>query len=1131
MKLIGDEYRFSSRDLSGHMNCRHLTQLELQVAAGVIRRPKPWDPSLEALWERGFRHERDYLDHLAGQGLATVVIDGVDIDEAALASTRAAMAAGTDVIVQAALASNGWVGRADVLRRVEVASALGGWSYEPVDTKLSRSTGSSTILQLCLYSDMLSDMQGVTPEHMHVVTPWTDFEPQTYRVAEYSAYYRRARAGFGGVIAAGQVTATYPDPTVHCDICSWRGKCDGRRRLDDHLSLVANIASLQIAELKANGISTVAALADMPLPMSWRPVRGSRLSFERAREQARVQVESRLAGELRFETLPLEPGFGLSALPAPSASDIYLDFEGDSFVGEHGQEYLLGYHCRQPDGTLDYVALWGLTREEEKLAFETFIDFVMERWTADPDIHIYHYGAYEQGALKRLMGRYATREDELDRILRGRLMVDLLSVVRHSIRAGVESYSIKRLEPLYGFERVTGLPDANVALTRLQTALELGDIADIGMDEREVVQSYNRDDCVSTRHLHIWLESLRAEAVAAGQEIARPEAGDGAPGESVSEWLARITPLIAALTEGVPADAADRTPAQHARWLLANMLDFHRREEKAGWWEYFRLVALDAEELVEERAGLGGGLVFEETVGGTGKCPIHRYVFMPQETDLRPGKKLRAVGGASLGTVEAIDATERTIDIKKNGAAADLHPSAVFMHDYVGSEPMMESLVRLAEHVVQNGIEGEGPHAAARDLLLRALPPGGDGQPLRQDEEEGLSAALRIAVEMEKGVLPVQGPPGAGKTFTGSRMILELVRRGRRVGIVANSHAVIRNLIDAVIEGADEEQVDLMCVQKTGGSKEPGGHRLRMAGRNADLIAALRSDCHVGGGTAWLWSSPEAFESVDVLFVDEAAQMSLANVLAVSQAARTVVLLGDPRQLDQPMQGSHPEGTDTSALNHILAGAQTIAPERGLFLEETWRLHPSICAFTSEQFYEGKLHSRPGLDRQALVTDGGMASGLRYIPVEHVGNHNCSPEEADIVAELVRGIVDGGATSTDARGVVRPVRIQDVLVITPYNAQVFEIQQRLPDVRVGTVDKFQGQEAPVAIYSLATSSPADAPRGMEFLYSLNRLNVATSRARCVSYLVCNPALFEAECRSPRQMQLANAFCRYLELAE
>lgn len=1129
MKRTGDDIRFSSRDLTGHLNCRHLTQLELQVAGGVRKRPKPWDPSLEALWERGFRHERDYLRRLEELGLQAVLVDGVDIDDAAVSATLAAMAVGAEVIVQAALRLDGWVGRADVLRRVETPSALGCWSYEVYDTKLSRTTKSDTILQLCLYSEMLAGMQGVTPEHMHVVAPWADFVPQTYRVVEFAAYYRRARGGFAATIQAGADANTYPHPNAHCDICAWRGECDARRRSDDHLSLVAGISSLQIAELAVNGIDTVAALAELPLPMPWRPVRGSRASFERVREQARLQVESRLAGELRCETLPVEPGFGLAALPEPSAADIYLDFEGDAFVGEHGQEYLLGYYCRQADGTLGYVALWGLTREDEMRAFQTFVDFVMDRWASDPDLHIYHYGAYEESALKRLMGRYAIREDELDRILRGRLMVDLLSVVRHSIRAGVESYSIKRLEPLYGFERETGLPDANVALTKLQTALELGDIADIGAGERDVVQSYNRDDCISTRQLHLWLESLRAVEVEGGRHIDRPIPGDGAPGERVSEWLARITPLVAALTADVPADAIERTSAQHGRWLLANLLDFHRREDKASWWEYFRLAALDAEELVEDKAGLGGGLVLQATVGGTAKCPIHRYGFLPQDTDLRPGKKLRCVGGIPFGSVEDIDASARTIDIRKVGACADVHPAGIFMHQHVGSEPMMESLVRLAQHVVANGIEGDGPHRAARDLLLRSPPRDGDSGPMQAEGEDVLEASMRIARGLEAGVLPVQGPPGAGKTYTGSRMIVELVRLGRRVGIVANSHAVVRNLIDAVIERADEQDVELTCVQKPS-AKEPDGHRLRIAGKNGDLLAALRADCRVGGGTAWLWSSPEAFEAVDVLFVDEAAQMSLANVLAVSQAARAVVLLGDPRQLDQPMQGSHPDGTDTSALDHILAGAQTIDPDRGLFLGETWRLHPSICEFTSEQFYEGKLASRPGLERQSVSGQPALGSGLRYLPVEHVGNHNCSPEEADVVTDLVRGIVDGGAVWTDREGVERAVGLEDVLIITPYNAQVFEIQQRLPGARVGTVDKFQGQEAPVAIYSLATSTHADAPRGMEFLYSLNRLNVATSRARCLSYLICSPAVFEAECRSPRQMQLANAFCRYLELA-
>lgn len=361
-------------------------------------------------------------------------------------------------------------------------------------------------------------------------------------------------------------------------------------------------------------------------------------------------------------------------------------------------------------------------------------------------------------------------------------------------------------------------------------------------------------------------------------------------------------------------------------------------------------------------------------------------------------------------------------------------------------------------------------------------------------------------------------------------MVLALVRAGRTVGVTANSHKVIRHLLDEVLKSAAEAGVALQCVQKAAVREDdlPG---LTFAKDNAAVFAAIGHSCQIAGGTSWLWARAEAFEAVDVLFVDEAAQMSLANVLSVAQAARAVVLLGDPQQLDQPTKGSHPEGTDVSALHHLLGGQQTIAPDRGLFLGQTWRLHPDICRFTSEMFYEGRLHPRPGLERQLVLSHGPVfGSGLRFVPVLHEGNTSSAPEEAERVAELVNAILASRATWIDREGVERPVGLSDVMVIAPYNAQVFELQDRLPGARIGTVDKFQGQETPIVIYSMTTSTHADAPRGMEFLYSLNRLNVATSRAQCVCVLVASPAVLEAECRTPRQMQLANAYCRYLELS-
>lgn len=1129
MKKVGSTFEFSATDLVGHLNCHHLTALDRAVADGALSKPKVWDPLLQILSERGAAHEQSYVEHLTGAGLDVVRIDGIDVTAAAVTETRSAMQRGVPVIVQAALTHQGWNGRADILRRIEVPSGLGGWSYEPIDTKLARETKAGAILQLCVYADLLSDMQGLPPEYVYVVAPWSEFQPQQFRFADYAAYFRKAKRALVAAAAASDGDDTYPDPIEHCDICRWRETCDKRRRDDDHLCLVAGISKLQINELKAHGIATVQTLAGMPLPLAWKPDRGSADSFIRVREQARIVVEARAAGAGKFELLPVETGFGLTRLPEPSDGDVFLDLEGDPFVGEHGLEYLFGYLFKGADGALAYEGDWALTRVDEKRAFEKFVDFVMARWAQFPSLHVYHYAPYEPAALKRLMGRYATREEEIDRMLRAGLFVDLYQIVRHALRASVESYSIKQMEPFYAFTRGTPLADANSALANFQTHLELGDAPSIADDVKATVRAYNEDDCRSAASLSAWLEALRTRLVADGIDVPRPQPGDGAPNEKITDWLIKINGLIDRLTADVPVDPAERNAEQQARWTLANILDWHRREEKAVWWEYFRLADLSAEDLRDERAGLAD-LEFVGVVGGTAKAPVHRYRFSPQETEIRGGEELRTLGGDKLGKVEAISFADETVDIKKRQDTAHLHPQAVFAHSHVDTKVIAEALARIGEHVADHGVGGDGPYQAARDLLLRERPRVGS-ESLHRADETTVDAAVRLCADLG-GVLPIQGPPGAGKTFTGARMICELVRCGKKVGITANSHKVIRNLVDATIKAADELGIALQCCQK---ADEAGGpqHRLFFAKKNEDLFTALSSgSAAVGGGTAWLWSRPDAFETVDVLFVDEAAQMSLANVLAVSQAAKAVVLIGDPQQLDQPTQGSHPEGTEVSAFDHILGGERTVPADKGLFLEETWRLHPDICAYTSELFYDGKLHSKRGLEQQVVKGAGPISgAGLYFLPVAHSGNQNCSPEEAQAIGDLVRSILAGNATWVDREGQEKPLTLDDIVIITPYNAQVFEIQQYLPGARVGTVDKFQGQEAPIAIYSTATSSHADAPRGMEFLYSLNRLNVATSRAKIASILVGSPQIFEAECRTPRQIQLANAFCRYLEMAE
>lgn len=1130
MQQIGQSIIYSASDLVGHLNCRFLTTLDLAGSRGEIAKPSSYDPQAEFLRERGLRHEQAYITFLTSTGAQVTTIDGIGIDAQSVGRTMAAMAAGHEFIAQAAFASNGARGRADFLRKTEMPSKLGAWSYEVIDTKLAQETKGGTVLQLCLYSDLLAEAQGAAPQGAYVVVPFTDFVPQDYRLDDYRAYYRQVRRSLDAALAKKDDASLYPHPIEHCEVCRWADTCDARRRADDHLSLVAGISKVQTEELTRRGIDTLAALAGAPYPIPWKPAHGAAQSYDRLREQARIQIEGREAGKTIYELLPVEAGFGLAALPPPSPGDVFFDLEGDPFVGQGGIEYLFGYAWTGDGGQLQYRAEWAINREQEKQAFERFIDFAIQRAATYPDTHIFHYAPYEPGALKRLMGRYGSREDEVDTLLRALRFVDLYAVVKAAIRASVESYSIKKLEPLYAFSRGVSLRDANQALAHVSAALELEESPAIDDADRSRVEGYNRDDCLSTLALRDWLEGLRRDLEARGIAVPRSHKPGTEKSENLTEWDLKIAPLMAQLTDGLPIAVEERDREQQARWLLAHTLDWHRREKKAVWWEYFRLSDLNVEDLLEEKAALSG-LEFVGANGGTAKAPVHRYRFAPQETDIRCEDTLQQCGGEKFGSVEAISVEECWIDIKKRQDTADVHAQAVFAHKVLPDEELKASLVRLTERVIANGMAGQGDNQAARDLLMRE-PPRLGGHDVKLGDETGFEAALRVAPLLTNGLLPLQGPPGSGKTHTAAAMILKLAAAGKRIGVTANSHTVVRNLLDAIIKMAAEQGVAIACIQKPK-EKEPGQPCLAMAKSNAEVYSALGSTASVGGGTAWLWSPAPAADCVDVLFVDEAAQMALANVLAVAQCAGAVVLLGDPQQLEQPIKGSHPEGTDVSALHHLLDGRHTIPDDRGLFLAETWRLHPSICSFTSELFYDGRLEPRPGLDRQELRSSGPLCgTGLRFLAVPTQGNQNVSTEEAIAVARLVDDLLERKPTWVDRKGVEREVGIEQILVVAPYNAQVAELKGKLPaGARIGTVDKFQGQEAPVVIYSMTTSSHADAPRGMEFLYSLNRLNVAVSRAQCLCVIVASPAVFTVPCRTPRQMQLANAFCRYLELAE
>jgi uncharacterized protein len=595
---------------------------------------------------------------------------------------------------------------------------------------------------------------------------------------------------------------------------------------------------------------------------------------------------------------------------------------------------------------------------------------------------------------------------------------------------------------------------------------------------------------------------------------------------------------MARLLAGLPAEESERTAEQRALWLLAQMLEYHRREDKSAWWEYFRLCALSDDELLEDKCALGG-LVYIGPVGQIKKSIIHRYRFTPQDHAIARANAVHdPKTKKDAGEVVAIDDCNGTIDIKRAASSPVPHPTALIPQDIVDAKPQRESLVRLGSWVADNGISGPGAFRAARDLLLQQPPRASLAhvETLIDEHQQMTDVARQLVLSLSSqvSVLPVQGPPGSGKTYTGARMVVELVKHGRRVGITAVSHKVIGKLLQDICKAAQDAGVRLRAVQKANDTDGCPDSMVTQADGNEEVLSALAGGvAQVAAGTSWLWARDDMANSVDVLFVDEAGQMSLANVLAIAQGATSLVLLGDPQQLDQPQRGVHPPGVDVSALTHLLDGRATIDPGKGLFLKETWRLHPDICAFTSELFYDSRLAARPENQKQRLNTEGFLdGSGLRFIPIEHIGNQSESLEEVEKIAELINRLLRNGATWTTKTSETLALKLSDILVVAPYNAQVSALAQKLPaGARVGTVDKFQGQGAPVIFYSMTTSTPEDAPRGMEFLYSLNRLNVAISRARCLAVIVASPALFQVQCKTPRQIKLANALCRYLEMAQ
>ena len=635
------------------------------------------------------------------------------------------------------------------------------------------------------------------------------------------------------------------------------------------------------------------------------------------------------------------------------------------------------------------------------------------------------------------------------------------------------------------------------------------------------IASYNRVDCHSTLLCRDWLLSLRPEAA----DWFAPEPAASEASESRSEAEERIASMVARLLEHSTDD--DRP----WRVLVGHLLDFHRREAKPTWWAMFSRQHMAEEDLIDDAECIGA---LRRTKGvpprPDKRSTIYTFDFPAQDFKIRAGDEpLRTESLEPAGTIVELDEAAGRISLKLGPSRTPLPNSlSLIPQGPLNDKPLREAIFRYAEVVAGDGLEH---YQAITDILARRLPNvarHSAGKPLVKPEEDATTATTSVVKKLQKSYLVVQGPPGAGKTYTSSRAIVSLLAAGKRVGISSLSHKAINNLLTAVEECAAEQGVEFNGVKKSS-SEDQYLEGARQIANTTNNKVACQPQFNLVAGTAWLFARPDLDQALDYLFIDEAGQVSLANVIAMGVSAKNIVLVGDQMQLSQPIQGTHPGGSGVSALDHLLDGAATVPVDQGIFLPITRRMHPTLCRFISDAVYDGRLTSHSSTEQQRLLVDvkrdaEALASvGLKFVPVRHTGCSQRCPEEAERLSVAYKALL--GSYWIDQTGARRRVGTDDILVVSPYNMQVDLLRTTLPDgARVGTVDKFQGQQAAAVLISMATSSGDDVPRNIEFLFSRNRLNVAISRARCLSVIFASPRLLEVSCSTVEQMQLVNSLC-------
>lgn len=1119
---------YSPSDLTLYMDSPFASWMEHMaiIKPELLTHADAIDEMMGLLQKKGSVYERKVLESFIAKNLNVVQIKQGKTSED---NTYAAMQDGVDVIYQAALSALPFKGRADFLIKVGGKSKLGNYYYEVWDTKLSKTLKPYVVIQLCCYAEMLERLQGRRPEY--IVAVLGNGEKQRLHTNDYFYYYQNLKLQF---LKMHQdfLMNTDINPADSSNWGSWSNYAQGLLKESDHLSQIATITKSQIKKLQKAGISTMQEMSDTDCSL----VRGIDTNvLMRLKDQAKIQKSSEGKDVPLYKILPHDSNkkMGLSLLPPSSPLDIYFDIEGFP-LEDGGLEYLWGLTYFDKNNVRQFKDFWAHNKKEEKESFKAFIEWVYKRWIQDSTMHIYHYANYEIAACRKLMGRYGVCEYEVDQLLRNEVFVDLYKIVKGGLLLGEPRYSIKNVEHLYRPKRSTDVGSGGDSVVVYEQWRENKD-GDTWKTSKILnsIREYNIDDCNSTQELVEWLRMRQKEE---GIEyFGSSEAKEPELQEEINDCLKLKEKLLKQADQF--KDQGNIKDAE-IYYLFAWILEFHRREKKPTYWRLFDRIGLSDNDLISDVECLARCIRTSKPpykLKSRDKNYVYEYEFDPSQ-EFKGSSSQYIIHGSETDNGKSISVeviqenscfVKGLIALKSNQEPDKI--ITLIPYENISDKIITEAIAKQAEAF----LNGKLINTAIIDFLMRSPPriknhKTSNPIAISDDPELILGEIIKAICSLDNSYLTIQGAPGSGKTHTGKHVIAELLKLGKKIAISSNSHKAINNLLINTAKYCNAEGINghFACTQDT--DVELTELNIKIC-KNSEIASHIEQGCVIGT-TVWGFARSDLENTFDYLFIDEAGQVSVANLIAMSRSAKNIILMGDQMQLGQPSQGSHPGDSGLSILEYLLHNTPTIDQSIGVFLKTTYRMHSYINQFISDAIYEGKLESATENDRQCIKVPSGYKgllnkeAGIIPVPIYHEGNTQASQEEVDKIALLAKELI--GRTFTAKNGVERLIDWSDILFIAPYNHQVSKLKSALGGrAQVGSVDKFQGQEAPVVFLSMCSSVANDSARGMDFLFNKNRINVAVSRAQCLVIIVYSQGLLEATASNLKQLKMINLFCK------